>query len=205
MSSLTFIVGAGRSGTSLTTRVFEACGARLGDASTFAENKDAKRWINGLLGRHGFDPLGQKPLPPGPIEPTSEELDRLRFIVKDLDVVKDVKFVWVWPTLAEAFPEARFVFCYRAPQAVADSYDRAPFMKAYGRNLAAWEVWARAYQTQAFELHEANLSRSTVVLPGAFLEGADFALRSAIEASGLQWDEEAVRAVVRPDQWKSGG
>jgi len=202
MPRLTFVLGAGRSGTSLVSRIFEACGAQLGGTNGFAENRQAKYWINHKLHAAGFDQFGQYPLPDAPIMSTPRDVAHLKRICEGVDLIKDVKFVWVWPTLLEAFPEAHFVLCYRTPQRIAESCIEAPFMRAY-EDATAWEVWARAYQSQCQDLSNAAPGRCSWVVPDALATGGDFALRSAVACSGLQWTEEADR-VFDPKQWSGG-
>lgn len=204
MPQLTFIVGAGRSGTSAITRAFEACGADLGVVyEPHAEHVKGKAWIKRMLRIRRLDPLGQHPLPAEPLNVTGSEIETLAAGLGAANVVKDVKLLFVWPSLLERFPDARFVYVWRDPVSIADSCLRTSFMRAY-RTRADWFRWARAYQRFAEDLERAAPDRVLRVKLSDLLEGDERLIRSAVVASGLQWRPRQVAKTLRPKQWHGG-
>lgn len=204
MSGVTFIVGAPRSGTSAITRVFEACGAELGDIyHTHAEHRGAKEWVKRMLRTRRYDPLGQHPIPKRPVPVKGQEIERLVSLLSDVDVVKDVKFVWFWPQLIEAM-DAKFVVVERDPVQVGKSCARAPFMKAHGSDVSAWAAYAAAYQMACADLCRKHPDRvSRVSLSEAF-DGDTSRLSRAVEASGLKWRPRLALKSIDAKKWSGG-
>lgn len=200
-----FIIGAGRSGTTLTTQVFEACGANLGGASGLAEHRQFKKqFLMWNLSARGFDPYGQNPIPEEPIrdmDPEQVREDVLR-LLEGVDVVKDVKTVFFWPVLAEAFPEAHWVTVMRPVHAVARSCMTTHFMNAYNTH-EDWVRWAQAYHNFCADIMMDLPKDKTHTIHSHWFTAEDGPdrLSSVVEACGLDWNPDAFSSVFDRNLW----
>jgi len=194
------ITGAARSGTSLTTAAFAACGARLGPVNSANEATAFKLDVlRPYLESIGADPLGQNPLPDLLDLTFCETLsERAREALEGVDVLKDAKCALVWPIMVAAFPDARWIICHRSPEAIAESCIRASFMTGH-KTRADWSEWARTYHARCDEIREKLPAR--VGEPDRYIGGDFSELREAIEWAGFAFNEKAVRALVNPRRW----
>lgn len=195
---LTFITGAGRSGTTLTARIFEACGGNLGDSSGLAEHNGFKRLIKGLLKDNYLDPLGQHPLgDPETLTYPDDWYERAEK-VRDADVIKEAKFLLTWPVWVENYPDVNWVIVRRNRDRIAESCERTYFMKL----APDWYAWADFYIAQIDRLKE-HCKHYAEVWPQDALDGEYGDMRTAVQFCGLTWNQEAVERIIRPDRWHS--
>jgi len=197
-----FVTGAARSGTSLITRMLEACGANLGDVAGLAEHRPFKnKVLKPYLKRIGADPTGQKPLPNTndlPDYPTLKaDTDA---VTEGVDVIKDVKTALIWPLLDDAYPDAKWIIVYRRPEKIAESCMRTTFMRAYN-TLEDWEIWAKNYHALCQEI--AEVADTHTVVTSDVIEDVE-SFRPTVGWAGLDFDADAVRNCINENKWHGG-
>lgn len=199
---ITFVTGTARSGTSFVTEVLRACGAQFGNVNPMGEHTFARETVLKVyLEKCGADPLGQYPLP------EYHELvhdggfgDDLLTALAGADFYKDPKLSLIWPTVRRHFPDARWVICRREVEAIAKSCMAAKFMRHY-HDQYGWARWAQEYVDRIEDLKESDAEYGEL-WPGHSIAVDDYsAFREVVEFCGLEWDEDAVRSVVRPQEW----
>jgi len=194
-----FVTGCARSGTTLITRMLEACGADLGNCGGLAEHMPFKnRVLKPYLRKNGADCMGQSPLPDWENLLPYPELygDTMRY-AGDADVIKDVKTVLIWPRMVEAFPDAKWLIVYRHPDKIAESCMRTKFMMKL-HSHEAWKEWAEHYHSCCDELRKVADTR-TVVTSEVIADVT--ALKEAVEWLGFEFDAKKVKKCIRKDKW----
>ncbi len=199
---ITLITGCARSGTSLTAQVLQACGANLGDVNSLYEHKAVRdRLVKPYLSRIGADPLGQNPLPDyEDLVQTDDWRGAVEQRLKGADTYKGAKITLLWPVWADAFPDARWVLCWRDIGDIAASCKRTAFMQAYTEH-EDWREWARAYHQRMQDLRESESADYIDVWPHEAVTEDVEAYRPVVEHCGLTWDSEAVQRVIRRNAW----
>lgn len=196
---MNFVTGCARSGTTLITRMIEACGAKLGDCGSLAEHLPFKnRVLKPYLSRCGADTMGQTPLPDTmnlPPFPTLYE-DTMR-VASDADIIKDVKTALIWPRMVEAFPDAKWVIVYRHPDKIAESCMRTNFMSKL-HSHEAWKEWAEHYHDMCIMLSEKADTR--MVTTSEVIDDVTV-LEEVIEWLGYEFDAKKVKRCIRKDKW----
>ncbi len=197
-----FVTGCARSGTTLITRMLEACGARLGEVGALAEHGPFKKDVlKPYLRRCGADPLGQSLLPDEGDLPAYGDLRvDIEAVTTGVDVIKDVKTALIWPRIVEAYPDAKWVIVYREPKKIAQSCIRTPFMNAYG-SRSEWETWAKEYHRRCSDL--ALVADTHTVVTSDVIDDVE-CLRDTVEWLGFEFDPDAVRKLVRKSKWHGG-
>lgn len=181
-----FVTGAARSGTTLITRMLEACGADLGGVGELAENHKFKRkYLKPYLGRIGADPMGIDPLPDA-----SGEFPPLMFEA-DSGIIKDPKLTLIWPALPLG---AKWVIVYRDPSKVAESCLRTPFLGSR-KDYDGWLEWAEDYQSRLMTIPNARVVRTQDVIDDVT------ALEDVVEWLGFEFNEKAVKRCIRKGEW----
>jgi len=196
---MNFIVGCARSGTTLITRMLEACGAKLGDCGSLAEHMPFKnRVLKPYLRRCGADTMGQSPLPDWKNLPEFPSLyeDTMR-VASDADIIKDVKTALIWPRMVEAFPEAKWVIVYRHPEKIAESCMRTNFMSKL-HSQEAWKEWAEHYHDMCIMLSEKADTR--MVTTSEVIDDVTV-LEEVADWLGYEFDAKKVKRCIRKDKW----
>lgn len=213
-SDLVFITGAARSGTSMVAGVLKACGLDLGGPLVKATRHNPRGFfehrairqkvIKPLLRAHGWDPRGQRKLPPRDMTFSAAQVAQLRRAIRvRLDGgrgYKDAKVLLVWPLFRAAFPDARWVLVRRDPKEIVASCIRTPFMK--GRKYKqGWIEWVQEHE---FRMEDLKASRANLVevWPDPDEVGS---FREAVAHAGLRWDPGAVRRALQPSAWHRRG
>jgi len=196
-----FVVGAPRSGTSLTMGLLEACGANLGNVGGLNQIHAVRDKLTApYLRKAGVDPIAQHPLmDPADWYDVPDWRAQVLDVVGEATAVKVVPAVTFWPLWAKHFPDAKYVFVYRDPQKVAESCARTAFMKAHGEDVYLWRAYADYYHGCCAQMSQHTDMRT--VMSQDVLKGDYESLFSVIDWAGLNWDEQAVKAVIRPDRW----
>lgn len=194
------ITGCARSGTSLTTGIFQACGANLGEVNglnehTFIRDELVKPYLRYI----GADPMGQDPLPD--LSDVWIDPDWRQKVTSALDganCYKGAKMCLVWPLWKHAFPEAKWIIVRRDPEKIVDSCVRTSFMRAF-KSRAGWQEWVY-FHLRKFEEMKAELD-VIEVWPNEFIAGDESGMKSAVEFAGLEWNREAALGCLRPTRW----
>lgn len=194
-----FITGCPRSGTSLTTYAFKACGMWAGKTTTQCENHRIREHIlKPMLRNGGMDPIALRSW----ADITEGDPDRLRSaVLQELRkqgytggpwLYKDVKLVFCWRVWKEAFPEAVWVTVWRSPEAIVESFGR-------------WGLSANVefdHERVVKEHHDrAGRIPSLDVFPDDLLKGDDSRYRFVANRLGITWDPDAVAEVVDPERY----
>jgi len=181
-----FVTGAARSGTTLITRMLEACGADLGGVGELAENHKFKRkHLKPYLSSLGADPMGIDPLPDpdGEFPPLTFE--------SDSGLIKDPKLALIWKALPS---DAKWVIVYRDPAKVAESCLRTPFL-GNQKDYDGWLEWAEDYQSRLMTIPKAKVVRTQDVIDDVA------ALEEVVEWLGLEFDAKKVKKCIRKGKW----
>jgi len=198
---LTLVTGAARSGTTLTTAVLAAHGARLGHVNQLNEHTGVREKIlKPLLRAAGADPRGQFPLPRLDDLPTAPDLRRDTLAALGLaDTYKDAKLCLTWPCWDRAFPDARWIIVRRDTEGIVGSCLRTPFMRAYD-TAAGWRAWVQVHEMQFNAIRSAGLNVVEVWPDPADPES----FRRAVEHAGLTFDAGAAAGCVDAEKWQVG-
>lgn len=197
---MNLITGCARSGTSLTTAILAACGARLGNVNVLNEHggvRDGlvKPYIQSL----GADPLCQNPLPtPDMCRADPEWREKVLSALNGADTYKGAKACHVWPLWGEAFPEAKWIIVRRDRDDIVSSCLRTGFMRAF-KTREGWERWVDQHLDRFDEMRR-NLD-CVEVWPHDGVTGSIEAFRLAVEHCGLTWDAAAAARVVDRNKW----
>jgi len=198
--TLTLVTGAARSGTSLTTAILAAHGARLGHVNGLNEHTGVREGVlKPLLRAAGADPLGQWPLPSLQDLPDASDLRRdVLAALGPADTYKDAKLCLTWLCWHRAFPDARWIVVRRDANAIAASCMRTAFMRAYD-TAAGWREWVRAHEMQFNAMRSAGLDMVEVWPDPADPE----TFRPAVEHAGHAFDVDKARACIDPGLWRA--
>lgn len=193
-----FVTGCARSGTSLTTGILRACGARLGPVNPLNENTKVRdRIIKPYLESLGCDPLGQHPLAePNNLKPYPEFREHVLNALSGADTYKCAKAGPIWPLFDEHFPDATWVIVRRRQEDIVASCKRTHFMK----KSPNWNEWVNYHLQRFDEMKLAMKDRVFEVWPHEGIKNPDY-FRPLIEWCGLEWRPDAVRDVINPNQW----
>lgn len=180
-----FVTGAARSGTTLITRMLEACGANLGETGFLAENNAFKRKVlKPYLASIGADPMGIDPLPDPNWAFRPVEFDI------DVDVIKDPKLALIW----KALPEAKWLIVWRDPVKIAESCVRTPFL-GNRKSFDEWVEWAEAYQDRC-----ANIAGARRVRTQDVIDDVD-SFSEIVEWLGFEFDAKKVKKIIVKKKW----
>lgn len=199
--NLTFVAGCARSGTSLTTGVIGALGAKLGNVNRLNEiNAIRDGIIKPYLQSMGCDKLGQYPLADrANLKPFPDFRERVLKAMGGAEVYKCAKSPAIWPLFAEHFPEAKWVIVRRHKADIIDSCHRAPFM----RNHPDWGEWVD-FHLECFEEMKATLD-CIEVWPFKAIMGDLRDYEDMAEFLGLPFNEDVVRRQINPGKWHGKG
>lgn len=193
-----FICGAPRSGTSLTALAFEACGIWAGKTTRLGENTAIKnKVLKPMLRAGGMDERALTSfvdVGAGPrwIRNTVLGVLEQQGYQGGPWLFKDVKLVFCWRSWAEAFPEAVWATVWRSPPDILDSFDRWDLTKPEGFDgpRIITEHHRRALRIPGPRLHPSRMIAGDVEL-----------YRAVCERMGIEWNAEAVAAVVSPENF----
>lgn len=190
-----FLVGAPRSYTTLTAKIFQACGADFGAVNGLMENPSIRDGlIKPYLASIGCDPLAQAVLPDVrgllPIDGFAERIDA--------PFLKDVKLPLIWPVFAEAFPAAKWVVIRRDRERIIQSCIRTSFMRHHGADRAAWSKWLAVHERRLEEI--AAQTDSVTVWPRKFIDGDDEEMVGAVNWAGLVYDKTKAYGALKRER-----
>lgn len=199
------ITGCARSGTSMTAGVISLHGAFGGevDGSTrynqkgMFENRSLKKKVKWILEEHGYDPLGQHPLPPldGGFLDNGQLGDAVLRTIKKQGYVegpwyyKCAKLCLMWELWAEHFPEGRYIIVRRKKDDIIRSCFRTPFMRKC-KDYDEWSAWVD-HHLACFEQMKHNLRFVYEVYPPHGFE-------DMVNWLGLEYNQAAVEEFVDP-------
>jgi len=181
------ITGCPRSGTTLTSLVFQACGANFGKTNALLEDVPFKRSLKKNLSFSGYDFLAQHPIPETPLEPHKP-------LVFPKEIVKECKSVFFWEHIHEKFPDAKWVIVRRKQPEIASSCVRTSFMMRH-KEHKDWFPMIRTYEKHLEDM-KAHVDFHEV-WPKEFKNNPeDTSMRDAVEWCGYTWDEDKARGVI---------
>jgi len=217
------IVGAPRSGTSMTAGIINLSGAFGGDMfdgtkdnkKGFFENRFIREQIcKPCLKTLGADPAGQFPLP------DIEEVKlasvggfnnwRVAVIVsmmkegydnKQQWFYKGVKSTLLWPLWHRAFPEARWIIVRRDSKDIVLSCLKTSFMRHY-KNEAGWYHFVDEYKERFIQMHNAKLDIKEI-WPQKFIDRDYSELERVINFLGLTYDQDKIESFIEPALWST--
>lgn len=217
MPSPIFITGCARSGTSMTAGIVAKCGAFGGRTSGPTKYNAKGMYENGVIREDiikpyltllGADPKGQKPLPDVrslfPVKGLRTKIENLmrgEGYESGPWYYKGAKMCLIWPTLHEAFPDAKWIIVRRETDQIIESCMATAFMNAY-RDRDGWRGWVE-HHLQRFEEMKAEIHGLDVreIWPTNHVDGNFNEMRAVVRWLGLQWNEEAVLDFVSPELW----
>ncbi len=202
------ITGCARSRTSLIMQIFKICGAYLGEViyKTPANRRgqlENRQIIDKIqkpfLKKHGYDPKGQKPLPPSnfsEIDPDRKAnleqiLAKQRFPNDKRLVFKDAKACLDWVAWNYSFPKAIWVIVRRSDNGIIDSClsPKASFMCVY-KTRQDWQSWIDKHKKR-FEQIKTNCNAYEIdtdrIVKKDFIK-----IKHLITNLGYKWKEQAV-------------
>lgn len=223
-SSPIFITGAGRSGTSMVAGIFNRAGMWVGECASanpdnpagFFENKRLRDGIvKPMLALHGFDKLGQDPLPeetlyfdpqtlPGLVK---DHLDADGYLYQVPWGYKDAKLALMWKPWHEAFSNARWVIVRRNKEDIIASCKRTGFMNPVriqdsSRDDAFWSAWVDRYVKGLDEMVADPSVETYEIDSDDIINGHCETLLGVVNRFDLSFTEERVRKFVKPEHWK---
>lgn len=190
------VTGVARSGTSLTTGVLGACGAKLGRVNGLNEIGAVRDGvIKPYLSSMGLDPLGQHPLAsPDAVKPYPQFRQHITAAMGEADVYKCPKSAPIWPLWAEHFPEARVIIVRRDKAGIIDSCKRCRFMNS----APDWSAWVD-HHVECMEQMKETMNCFEIWPDEGVRYYRNF--RPLVEWLGLEWNDQAVKSLIRPSLW----
>lgn len=196
-----FVTGCARSGTSLTTGVIGALGARLGRVNSLNEITAVRDGIiKPYLQSMGCDKLGQYPLADrNNLKPYPEFRERVLRAMGGAEVYKCAKAGPLWPLFDEHFPEAKWVIVRRHKADIVDSCHRTSFMQKH----PDWSEWVD-FHTECFDEMKERLDYIEV-WPFKAIMGELRDYQAMAYFLGLPFSEDVVRRQINPSKWHGEG
>lgn len=218
MRSPVLITGCARSGTSMVSGILNICGAFGGEMSgptkynrkgMFENARIRNEIVKPYLKEHGYDPLGQNPLPepmdglPTMDPPLSEQVEQImedQGYEEGVWFYKGAKMCLVWPLWNLAFPGAEWVIVRRKDEDIVNSCLHTTFMKAF-HTPKGWQGWVDAHKRRFQEMHNAGL-KITEIWPEKFVQSNDFHnMKHLVEKLRLVWNEKEIIDFIEPAWW----
>ncbi len=213
-----FVLGIPRSGTSMIAGALHLCGAWVGETFSggpdnpegFFENIALREHVlKPLLRLQGADPLGVRSLPNRDHLTPHPELKRqtLKHLVHEgytggeqAWLYKDCKLSLLWPLWRDAFPEARWVIVRRPVEDIVRSCLRTQFMNQHSFDPEYWRRWIGDYARSLEALKSSGVWWREIDAHSSVVTDLD-PIRSLVMDLGMSWNEDAVRAFVKPQHW----
>ena len=214
------ITGLPRSGTSLVTSIFEACGMWVGSYHTspsnpkgFFENTYIRDgFVKTLLWYYGYSMFGTPPLPQ--IESFENEFSGAKNPIKQLLIndgytgdkiwgYKDAKMLLMTLLWTEMFPEARWIVVERDFQDTLKSIKNSFMDKGEGaRTVFEWEQYMEDMINRISYLEmDIGIDIERVFVDKIF--NWDLSeIKQVVQSCGLAWNETAVAQRIDPTLWK---
>jgi len=229
-----FITGCARSGTSLTAGIINICGGWGGELcghtpynpkGQFENLPIVKGMVKPFLRAHGWDPLGQGPLPdPDKVDKIATKEFCTRWHARIVNEIvrqgyptpektlgtsgslkpwfyKGAKLCLIWQVWARAFPKAKWLLVYRKDDLTVDSCMRTPFMRKY-KTRDGWQKWVNFHWAQFGAMVEAGLNVN-FLNSGNLIERDYVSMKIAIETLGLTWKQEKIDEFIEPRIWNT--
>jgi len=222
INSPVLITGCARSGTSMTAGVIHICGAfggKLARATQsnkkgmFENNIIRESIVKPILREHGFDPMGQWPLPDIRMFNVNDIGDKLRgrvLATMRLEGYNDDNKIWfykgakmclIWQIWHRAFPEAKWIIVRRIDSGIIDSCLKTGFMSKFNGRLG-WQKWINVHKERFKEMREAGLD-VTEIWTRDMIEGRFDNIKMLINDLGLRWQGEKVLDFITPALWSN--
>lgn len=224
------ITGCARSGTSMVAGVINICGAYGGNLSgpnknnakgMFENSEIRNKIVKPYLQDHGYDKLGQYPLPNIdelwlPKNLRERVLDTMKAQGYDGTspwFYKGAKLCLVWPIWRYAFPYAKWVIVRRRDEDIVQSCKRTAFMRAFRDRITlqkvgakteeeGWQWWVEQHKKRFWEMVNDGLN-VRMVWPERMIKGDYSEIMELIDWLGLSWAEDEVHRFIEPRLWKA--
>ena len=222
------ITGCARSGTSMVAGAINICGAFGGDMrgpnrnnkkGMYENTKIVNRIVKPYLRKHGYDSLGQFPLPD--VESLSIPADWADKVFRVMLeegyeagpwFYKGAKMCLKWPVWNYAFPDAKWIIVRRRTGDIVQSCLKTGFMRAFSRRIfqkavgacseaEGWLWWVRQHEKRFVEMINAGLN-CKIVWPERMVYGDYRQMMETIDWLGLEWKSE-VLSFIDPKLWKA--
>jgi len=202
----------------MTTEFIYSAGAWGGDILLAKSRENPRGFFENLairqnvskpfLKRHGFDPMGQNPLPDrDAIAKWKNDLALHREIRQKVFSIlidqgysggpwfyKGAKMILMWPVWRYAFPNAKWIYVWRNELQIIQSCLRTRFMKAY-KDAEGWRGWIAVHQRRLAELMSSGIDvhqfDSDLAVQGDYNE-----VRKMIRFCGLNIDESKIDEII---------
>lgn len=224
------IVGAARSGTSITAASVHLCGAWKGDTvgpsrnnpkGMFENHELRENVIKPIFRSMGVDPLGQYPLPK-----TLDVKIPMNFKESVLSIIKKqgwtpnkpwmykcAKMSLIWPIWKHAFPDSKWIIVRRKEDDIINSCLKTSFMRAFRRidvreeigvpnEVEGWRWWVKRHVDKFEEIIRCGIN-AKVVWPERMVMGDYSQMVETIEWLGLDWKQRKIVDFIDPKLWKS--
>lgn len=176
-----FITGTGRSGTSMIAGMLHATGVFVGDhppptkhnRKGYFENTEMCEVIDRCFIESGADRIGRDSFPPDDYMPAFALRDAILHArdsagyIHGLWLLKHTKLAGVWRPLADAFPEAFWVICYRPRRHVLASF----VARGYEADTATKMI--RFYGGQCTKIRTSRRTKSMQVPTAELIDDPD--------------------------------
>jgi hypothetical protein len=215
------ITGCARSGTSFIAGIIERCGAFGGEMTGPTrynqkgqyENKAIRDGLTKpMLRAHGYDPLGQAPLPnvarlkidPAWARKCLTSMSNQGYNNTIPWFYKGAKVCLTWPIWANAFPNARYIIVRRDDSRIIDSCLKTAFMRAY-KTRHGWQAWINDHKNRFSEMKNFGL-KCYEVWPDKIIAG-DLAIAESMINwidLGLRFNAKSIKEFITPKLWHKG-
>lgn len=198
-----FVVGCGRSGTSMTAGVLSKLGLDFGptigpgkaNPKGFFENENVRSNVTKpLIRRAGGDTSGQVRFPDPSIGDPEQVRQAFFHRMNGANAYKDAKISLMWEVWSRAFPDSLYVIVRRDPRAIAKSCMNTSFMISR-HTVEEWEEWANEYIARFTKLME------RVEHIEVWPDGTADVFKPVADFAGVEWNQQAVEQFVDPALW----
>lgn len=220
-----FVVGAGRSGTSMVMGLFNRAGVWVGETikgspenpSGYFENRRLKDGLTKpILSIHGFDKFGRDPIPEETMDIDHDDLTSMVKELLDADGYmynipwgfKDAKVLLMWKAWHAAFPKARWILVHRDKEDIVNSILKTAFMCKIGarsvtqnRDREFWGKWVDRYRKGMQEIKADRDTEWYEIDSKTIIDGDFSGLLSVMGACDLRFTAERARKFVKPEYW----
>lgn len=179
------------------------------------ENKEFKeKVLNPYLTLCGADPRGQRPLPElddllklAGLRSKVETMMKFQGYRSGAWFLKANTLALIWPTLKEAFPDAKWIVVRRKSGSIVASCLRTAYMDAYPKatdQTDAWFAWVAFWRLRYEQMKAAGLD-VTEVWPAKYIAGDHSEIEKVVRMLKLKWNPGSVEKFAGPTRREDDG